>query len=249
MSCAAGADEARLRAIRAHMRRVPRDVIAAVPVRMAEHRLVVGAVRGPVVAGGVEARRKCTPIGIRAREHVVLVRHVADAFDQPALLIERVGLLHVVAVPELIALQIADVRCDQRALRIVPGSRPDAIARIDRGLVALLLLTKIRVPRMSAGAHRLGDVLASPVGSREPAEVAGTRYRRGDKERHRVLRTLLSLALSQNGSGAQKRHRDGGNNQLSSLHDRASFASLMTLTTAQRCPTGGQLCPIAYTSV
>src|SRR5258705_11431460 len=107
---------------------------------MAEHRPVIGAVGGPIVAGRIEAAREGAAIGVRTRQHVVLVRHVAEALYDGALLIQIIGLLDVVAVAQLVAMQIRDAGRDQDALSTIPGSGSDAGARIDRRLVALLLL-------------------------------------------------------------------------------------------------------------
>ena len=63
----------------------------------------------------------------------MLVRHVAGAFDQLALFIQHVGLLDVVAVALIVAMQIADVGGDHHALGIVPGARADAAARVHPG--------------------------------------------------------------------------------------------------------------------
>src|SRR5437868_13043923 len=163
---------------------------------MTQHRLVVGAVGSPIVAGRVEAGREGAAVGVRARQHVVLVRHVAKALHHGALLIQIIGLLDVVAVAQLVAMKIGDARCDQHALGIVPGSGSDAAASIDGGFVALLLLAEIGMPSMSAGARRLGEVLANPVGAREPAEIPGAGNSAGYEKRHGMLWTCR-LALRQ----------------------------------------------------
>src|SRR5258706_8472436 len=120
---------------------------------MAEHRLVIGAVGGPIVAGRIEASGEGATVGVRARQHVVFVRHIAKALYDDTLLIRRIGLLHVVAVAQLVAMKIRNVGRDQHALAIVPGSGSDAGARIDGGVPALLLLAEISIPSLIAPAH------------------------------------------------------------------------------------------------
>jgi hypothetical protein len=70
----------------------------------------------------------------------VLVRHVADTVDRAALFVERRRLADVVAIALLIAVQVGDVRRDQLSFRVVPGTGPDSIARVDGRLIARLRL-------------------------------------------------------------------------------------------------------------
>src|ERR1017187_4384876 len=105
MARAAGTDQTGLRTIGAHMYRIPRHIAAAAAIGMAEHRLVVGAVRCPIVAGGIETGGEGAPVGVRARENVMLVGHVAEAFDQFALLGQHIGFLDIVAVALIVAMQ------------------------------------------------------------------------------------------------------------------------------------------------
>ncbi len=133
----------------------------------------------------------------------MLVRHVPEALKDIALLIQRIGLLDVVAVALIVAMQIACIAGDQHTLGIVPGPRSDPTAGIDGRLVALLLLAEIGMPGVIARAHRLGEILANPVGAREPAEISGAGNGAGYEKRHRVLRPL-GLALRQNGDRAQQ---------------------------------------------
>src|SRR5205823_14889015 len=129
-------------------------------------------VRRPVVAGVVESVGESPAVGVRTREHVVLVRHVAEAVDHLALLGERGGLADGVAVARLVAMQIGDIAGDQLTLGVVPGAGPDAATCVYAGRVALRLLAQISVPRLAARAGRGGEVLANLVRARKAAEIA-----------------------------------------------------------------------------
>src|SRR5436309_1266426 len=110
---AAGVDERLLGAALAHMRRVPRHVLAARAVHVTEHgaRAVrryggVGlrerhAVQGPVVAGVIVAVDEGTAERVRAGQDVVLI-----AGNLVAPWIERGRALDVVAVALLVAMQV-----------------------------------------------------------------------------------------------------------------------------------------------
>src|SRR5438477_11734310 len=82
----AGGDEARRGAVAAHMRRIPRHVAVSIAVVMAKHRAIGRGVRGPVVARMIETIGKGATVGVRTRQHVVLIGHVAEAVDYRALL-------------------------------------------------------------------------------------------------------------------------------------------------------------------
>src|SRR5262249_8579024 len=110
---ATGGIERRLVASLAHMRRIPRHVSAPGAVRVAEHgarpfRREVGvrlcqrqAIRGPVAAGVIEAISIRAALGIRTGQNVVLILGALrplDAWNDIALGVEHIRLLHVVAV-------------------------------------------------------------------------------------------------------------------------------------------------------
>src|SRR5258706_1700375 len=128
MPGAAGLDQLLLAAPRAHVSGVPRGVAAAGAVGMTKHRPCrnprgvrviarhVRVGRSPIVAGVVDAVGESAAIGVRPRQDVVLVRHVARAFDRLALLIQGGSLLDVVAIALLIAMQVGDARRDHGAL-------------------------------------------------------------------------------------------------------------------------------------
>src|SRR6267378_2124826 len=112
------------------MRRVPRDVAAAGAVVVTELRgAAAGGVGRPVAAGVILAVGERRTVELRAGEHVVAVRRVADAVDHLPLLGERGRLLNVVPAPRLlerVAVQVGDVLRDAGALRVVPRSAAGA---------------------------------------------------------------------------------------------------------------------------
>src|SRR5690242_2657165 len=138
-----------------------------------------------------------------------------DAWNDVALGVEHIRLLHVVAVALLVTMQISDVAGDQHTLDVEPGSRADAIPRIHARRVALLLLTEIGVPgatrvRRTQGLRLL---LAHLVGPSEPAKIAGLVGVLGNKEADVCRwRGRSLLRLRQQGCRPQKRDRDGGKN-------------------------------------
>src|SRR4029077_2821875 len=129
----------------AHMRRIPRGVLATRPVSVAEHgaRAIgrnVGvllrqshAIGGPVVAGVINAIGERPALGVRTGHGVVLVAAGRRPYpwNLVALGIEGGCALNIVAVALLITMQISDIAGDELALDVVPGSGADAIARID----------------------------------------------------------------------------------------------------------------------
>src|SRR5712671_2560541 len=170
------------------MRRIPRRVLAARPVAVAEHGACAirrnvrvlqregHGVRGPVVAGVIDAVGERPTLGVRTGQDVMLVAagRRPDAWNLVTLDIERSRALDVVAVALLVAMQIGDVARDQLALDVVPGAGADAIARIDTRLGTTLFLADIGVPSARGGlpAQRLGLVLTNLVGAGEPAKIA-----------------------------------------------------------------------------
>src|SRR5262249_44535862 len=208
-------DKRLLAAPLAHMRRIPRRVLATRPVAVAEHGagtirrnvLVLlwqsHGVRGPVVAGVIVAVGERTALGVRTGQDVVLVGRRPHTWNLVTFDIEGGGALDVVAVALLVAMQIGDVAGDQLALDVVPGAGADAIARIDTRLGATLFLAEIRVPSPCGrlAAQRLSLVSASLCVPSEPAKVARGRGVVGNEEARelRVHLWLLLLSLRQHG--------------------------------------------------
>src|SRR5262252_1325874 len=238
---ASGVDEGLLGAPLAHMRRIPRRVLAARPVAVAKHgprairrdvRVLLRqrhAVRGPVVAGVIGAVGERTAQGVRTGQDVVLV--AAGRRPHPWNVVtldgERGRTLDVVAVALLVAMQVGDVAGDQLAPDIVPGAAADAIARIDTRLVGTLFLAEICLPGARGGlpAQRLGLVLADLVGAREPAKITGAGRVVGNEEARElgIYRRRLLLGLRQHGCRPEKTNGNGRKND----HSRHVISSLM----------------------
>src|SRR6516162_3598879 len=127
------------------------------------------AVRGPVVAGVIDAVGERPAVGVRAGQNVVLVTGNLIA---PCIQCGRA--LNVVAVALLVAMEIGDTAGDQLTLGIVPGPVADAIARVQTRHGAPLFLAKVSVPRMIEvqPAGGLGGVLTNLVGTSDPAKIA-----------------------------------------------------------------------------
>src|SRR6266567_405707 len=142
---------------------------------------MVVAVARPIVASGVEAGRERSAIGVRARQNIVLVAGIAHSRSRRSALIQCGGLLDVVAVALLVAMQIGDIRSNRHALRIVPRSRPDAVACIRTGGLRCGLRAQIGVPNMIACAMRLSERLANPVCPGKATKIAATGHGAGDK--------------------------------------------------------------------
>ena len=125
---------------------------------MADDRAALGAA-GPVAAGLVVARREGTAVRHRAGQRVMLVRGVAAAVDDVAFLGQR-GLLGQVVG----GVQFVEILGDDNPLGVLPRPLADAVAGVDRRLAVGRLGAEIGVPGMGAGAGRLGQLLALPVG-------------------------------------------------------------------------------------
>ena len=165
------------------MRRVPRfrghALVEPGLVVVADHGRALAALR-PVAAGGVHVAGDEAAVGLRAGEHVVLVRRVAPAVDdRPALgegglLGEAVG-----------AVQLLHVCGDHVALRVLPRATADALARVDAGHVGRRLLAQVGAPCAAAGACGRGERLAVSVGAGQAAQVgAVARPAAGDEKAH-----------------------------------------------------------------
>jgi len=162
---------------------------------VAEHYGAHG-VGGVIVAGVIRAVGVGAAIGLRAGQDVVLVGHIAEAFNRVALFIEHGGFgnggAHARQL-QSIAVQIGEAHGDALALGVEPRAVADAVARVD-GIGALG--AHVGVPGAVARAGGGGQVLAPLVGSGHPAVVGAVALgSAGDKERHRRRRTLLIAAL------------------------------------------------------
>ena len=118
----------------------------------------------------------------------MLVRLVADAVDQLALLVERELLAERVADARLldgVAVQHAAVGRDDLAAEVVPRTVADAIARADG---ARALRAQVGAPHGVALSGGLGQRLAVRVRAGEPAEIRAVALAdAGHKERHRLF--------------------------------------------------------------
>src|SRR5687768_765991 len=157
-----------------------------------------------VVARHILASGECAAVRLRAGEDVVLVRLVADAIHELALLADRGQLIDPVAEARLlerIAVQFGGVSRNLLAARVEPGACADAIARVDG---VRTLRAQIRAPDAIARAGLPGrgrELLAMRVGSLKTAEVCTVANRRaGDEKSHRRFRAGL-LLCRQDGSG------------------------------------------------
>ena len=184
---AACRDETRLRAIATEMRRIPGRVVAAAAIRMTQHRLVIRAVRRPIVARAVDAGGERASLGVRAGQHVVLVRHVAEAFDDFTVLGQNVAFLYVISITLQVTMQVRNTRSDHRALCVVPRARSNATACIYARLNVCRLGAKIGMPRATVGACRLRERLSNLIRASESAEISSAWSPAHNKECHWVL--------------------------------------------------------------
>jgi len=128
----------------------------------------------------------------------VLVRHVADAVDDRALLGECERLVDGVAIALDVAMQVGDVVGDELAVLVVPGTGADAIARVDGRLAVGGRGAQIGAPgapgRCRDGA-RLGHLRTVGVGAREAAVVGAVALAHArDEERRRSRRSRRAAA-------------------------------------------------------
>src|SRR5688572_2538997 len=116
----------------------------------------------------------------------MLVRRVAAAIHRHSLLVQAVLL------PKLVvrAVEVRHALRDHDAVVVVPGARPDAVFRVDRGLAGGRLGAEVSAPGLSGDARRIGQRLAMRVSAGETTELRSvTRSGRGDEEAHGSLRT------------------------------------------------------------
>src|SRR6185503_17116120 len=128
---------------------------------------------------------------VRARQDVVNVGRVARSVDDLALFVQSDGLPDVVAVTLRVAMQLIDVRRDDDALRVVPGTAADAVARVDGQRRACGSLAEIRAPGPAARTGGLRQRLTVLVGARQATQVrAIAEAHTADEEAHRRLGSL-----------------------------------------------------------
>src|SRR5256712_1236968 len=168
------------------MRRVPglrRIVVAkALPVMMADHRRPLAALR-PVAAGAILAGRERGAVRLGAGQDVVHVRRVAAALDHVTLLGQRRLLGDIV-----LAVQPRHILRDDDALGVLPGTAPDAVARVDG---AGPLRAQIRAPGLAARAYSLREHLTDLVCTGDTTEVGAiSGAGAGDEEGHSALLRL-----------------------------------------------------------
>jgi hypothetical protein len=141
----------------------------------------------------------------------MLVRRIASAIYRLPLLVQRELLVDRVAVALNVAVQVRDVECDDRALRVVPRAVADAVARVDGGLTGGRCRAQIRVPGATARTRRTSQCLAMFVGAGESAEVGPAALTdTGHEEAHGLLRLLRLGGVSLSRGGGRREDREGG---------------------------------------
>ena len=99
---------------------------------------------------------KARPSGLRAGENIVTIGRVADAGNDGAAFRQR--RLHAELV--VVAVQIVNVLRNNFSLEVLPGTAPDAVARIDGRLAVGGLRAQIGTPGLAAGTGPLRQFLA-----------------------------------------------------------------------------------------
>src|SRR5216683_6735003 len=121
------------------MGRIPGPVAGADAVGMS-NLSAAWAVARPVIAGVVLGVGIGLSVRLRARQHIVRVRSVANAVHHLTLLIQRRLLKQIAAETgefQRVSVQIGLRLSDRLSASVVPGTLPNAITRIDRGLIIL----------------------------------------------------------------------------------------------------------------
>jgi len=152
---------------------VPRRVATAGAIVMAEHRATRRRVARPVFAIRVGRSWQRSTLRVRARQDVVGVRRVAHSIHRQALLGDRVHLVDLIAVADDVAVKIGDVRRDHDALRVVPRTRANSIACMDRpsaGVRRAKVGTPC-APRRELCPRRLRQRVAMRVRASQTAQV------------------------------------------------------------------------------
>src|SRR5688500_18062509 len=131
------------------------------------HLSAVSSVARPVAARPVTAGWKGGPVALSAGVDVLLIRTITDAGRRLSLLGQRGYLREVVSATclfERIAMEIADILRNPRALGVVPGTFTDAVARVHR---TLTLRAQVGVPGLAPAARCRREGLAVFVGARQ----------------------------------------------------------------------------------
>jgi len=216
---AARAHQVVLAAAPAGVRRVPRLVVCAAAVKMAELR---GARRlaGPVAAGMIGGILVTRAIGLRACQHIVLVGSVAPAGNSAALFGDPRNFTQIVAQAgefQCVTMQICDVVGDFFALGVIPGTVSDAVTRV-HGVRTLRAEISVERLRTSGGGR---ERLAGLISAGQAAEIRSmARSGAGDEKAHRRRGSLWCGLLRESQECSRDRQRCGGNNELKFLHSR-----------------------------
>ena len=172
-------------------------------VGMADHRRALRAAR-PVLAGAVLARRESRAVRLRSRQHVVAVRRIAAAVDDFALLGQR-GLFGQIVG----AVQLGDVPGDHHALRVLPRSLADAVARVHRRLAVGGLRSRDRRAR-SWRRQRRRPAPASGSSCRRRRDRRGCRHCRcRPRSRRRWCRPIAPARAPPQQPRTPRRPRSG----------------------------------------
>src|SRR5258707_901466 len=132
------------------------------------------AALGPVAAGGIAAGGRETPVRVRARQHIVLVRRIAAALDHLALLSQSRLLVDVV----VLGMQVAHALRHYHALGVAPRTLPDAAARVYASVASRQCRAQVRAPVRVLGARRLGERVAVRIGALQAAEIGAVAFAR-----------------------------------------------------------------------
>src|SRR5206468_8187650 len=132
---------------------------------------------------------------------------------------ERELLAERVAEPRLldrVAVELADIHRDHRAVRVVPRTVADAIARVDR---AGALRAQVRMPRYRRAASRgRAELLTVRVGAGQTAVIGAIALGdAGNEERHR-LRRRRGLLREREIRSRHDRHRESQEYQSHPFH-------------------------------
>lgn len=134
VTCSAVRDQPLPAAVFGRMNRIPGTVRAAQSIGVTDHRLVILAIRSPVVARHIYANRKWkgSTTGIRAGQYVVRIVLLAEPWVQLSFFVQSSVRADVISIPLDIAVKIGHVGGDQLTLCVMPRPLADSIARIHR---------------------------------------------------------------------------------------------------------------------
>src|SRR5438093_8558231 len=183
-SCATGALQVLLAAPAGGVRRIPRARVftLAHAIVMADLRATLAA-RRPVPAREIVISTERRPVRPRACEDVVHVGPVAHAVHGIGSFGNRVLLVDFAFG----AVQLCTVRRDENPDRVVPGTAPDPVARVDGRLSLGGRGAEIGTPGVISRSLGFRESLAMRVGSGQTAKVSALAHAfAGDeKPRHR----------------------------------------------------------------